>query len=132
MNQTEFTDNQEILQPPPTEAPSSPLTTEPVLEVPPLPPSKSKPKSRKKLLLLTLIIFLVFLLLLILLTFLKPRQSTSPQTTQSPFPSISTNPLTASQSAYTNLLFQIKTQIDQSDPTIIDFNPPPINYQLEL
>lgn len=122
MDQTSFNEDQAVIQPPP-----EPEKPEVVVE-------EIKPKKPKKGLII-LVVMLVALGVLLVLGMLVQQvvvnEMNSNQDNQLPQVVIPANP-TPTPSEFGQKLIEIETQINQADPSIIDLDPPPLNYQIRL
>jgi len=117
MDQTGFTENQEILQAPPL----------PTSAMPPTEPSRlaTKTKKKQKILFISLgtTAFLVILAAMVSMT----SQNQARQVQQN---LNFVNPNQQSTSTFTQRFQALKNQLDTSDPTDIELAPPPVDYKL--
>ena len=125
MDQTKFSDTQELIQPPPK---PEKLDTDPSLE-----PVKPAKKKIQPIYLAVAGLLLLVSVLVIGATFQKVvmEEMANNQTTQPPEVVIPRNP-DQPQSEFGIKLQEIEDQINESDPSEIDLDPPPLNYEIRL
>lgn len=126
MDQTQFNQNQEIMQPPPKPK-EEPQTEAEVVAQP--------PKKKIKPLYLALAGLGVFILLLVLVGLGMSQSENSGQMADIPgetpgttIPERPERPATE----FGQRLNQIEQQIIESDPSQVDLDPPPLNYNIRL